>query len=216
MAKTKRRIKDDRPLSEKHPRLNLLLGWFMLISIVLGCVEILQYIAGSIVKLVTWVLNTVSKLDAVIIVALITGTISIIGIVLSSIVAKALEYRRTRREYLNKKREEPYGEFIDMIYKLQRNSKTGKSYTTEEMVEDMMSFSQKITLWGSPRVVNDWVKFKENALKGKDPLDNLFLTEQIMNDMRKDLGLPKTKKGNLLAFFVNDIKDAMRTPRKKS
>lgn len=27
-----------------------------------------------------------------------------------------------------------------------------------------------------------------------------------MNDMRKDLGLKRVKKGNLLGFFINDIK----------
>lgn len=63
-------------------------------------------------------------------------------------------------------------------------------------------------------MVNNWVKFKENALKGDAAFDNLLLTETIMNDMRKDLGLPRVKKGNLLAFFVNDIKDAMKKAKK--
>ena len=40
---------------------------------------------------------------------------------------------------------------------------------------------------------------------------NLLLLEDIMNEMRKDLGLRKTKKGNLLAFFVNDIKKAIKS-----
>ena len=31
-----------------------------------------------------------------------------------------------------------------------------------------------------------------------------------MNDMRKDLGLKKVKKGNLLGFFVNDIKSELK------
>jgi len=44
--------------------------------------------------------------------------------------------------------------------------------------------------------------------------ENLLLTEDIMNAMRKDLGLRKVKKGNLLAFFINDIKDAMKKVKK--
>ena len=40
--------------------------------------------------------------------------------------------------------------------------------------------------------------------------DNLFLMEDIMNEMRKDLGMKKVKKGNLLAFFVNDIKSILK------
>ena len=47
-------------------------------------------------------------------------------------------------------------------------------------------------------------------MKGNKGIDNLLITEQLMNDMRKDLGLPRVKKGNLLAFFINDIKDAMK------
>ena len=33
----------------------------------------------------------------------------------------------------------------------------------------------------------------------------MFIFEEITNEMRKDLGLKRVKKGNLLAFFVNDI-----------
>lgn len=35
-------------------------------------------------------------------------------------------------------------------------------------------------------------------------------TEEIMNEMRKDLGVKKVKKGNGLAFFVNDIKEVLK------
>lgn len=31
-----------------------------------------------------------------------------------------------------------------------------------------------------------------------------------MNEMRKDMGVKKTKKGKLLSFFVNDIENAMK------
>ena len=37
--------------------------------------------------------------------------------------------------------------------------------------------------------------------------------EAIMNEMRKDLGLKKVKKGNLLAFFVNDIKEVLKVKK---
>lgn len=61
-----------------------------------------------------------SKLDAVIIVALITGVVSIIGVIISSIFAKIVDYRKSRKEYLTQKREKPYGEFVEMIYKVQK------------------------------------------------------------------------------------------------
>ena len=51
-------------------------------------------------------------------------------------------------------------------------------------------------------IINGILKLTEIASN----LDNLFLMESIMNDMRKDLGLKRVKKGNLLGFFINDIK----------
>ena len=71
------------------------------------------------------------------------------------------------------------------------------------MLEDLSRFSRQITLWGSSKVVKKWVKFREN----------LFLMEEIMNEMRKDLGLKKVKKGNLLVFSVNDIKEVLKVKK---
>lgn len=178
----------------------------ILIYIVIRVVQYALEAAGGFLK---WMTQTLAKMDAVVIVALITGTISILGIILSSIVAKALDYKRARREYLTQKREKPYGDFVEMIYKLQNIKKPGADYPESEMIDDLTSFSKMITLWGSPKVVNDWVKFKENTLDCNG-IDKLLLTETIMNDMRKDLGMPRVKQGQLLAFFVNDIKDAIK------
>ncbi len=207
------KIENKRSFAEEHPKWNQAIGTIAALTLVVLAifivVKVIQYAIKAGASLLTWVSQTLPKMDAVVIVALITGAVSILGVVLSSIVAKAVEYRRTRREYLTQKREDPYSEFIEMVYKIQQSSKPGKEYPEEEMIKDLTRFSKKITLWGSPKVVNDWVKFKENALKSNGK-DNLFLTETIMNDMRKDLGMPRVKKGHLLAFFVNDIKDAMK------
>lgn len=63
-------------------------------------------------------LSELSKLDAVIVTALIAGAVSITGVVISTIVAKIIEFKKSRQEYLAQKREEPYGEFIEIVYKL--------------------------------------------------------------------------------------------------
>lgn len=54
------------------------------------------------------------------------------------------------------------------------------------------------------------MQFRENSSNSNVGTDNLFLLEEIMNEMRKDLGLKKVKKGNLLAFYVNDIKKYLK------
>ena len=77
---------------------------------------------------------------------------------------------------------------------------TGEMYYPDSIV----NLHKKI--WGSSKVINKWIQFRENGADPKKAKDNLFLMESIMNDMRKDLGLKRVKKGNLLGFFINDIK----------
>ena len=199
---------------QKHKKASTLIG----IVLIIAAVVLAIIIGWSIIKLIitgirrglNWMSSTASKLDAVVIVALITGCVSVLGVIISSIVAKALEFRRSRREYLAKKREAPYGEFVDMVYKVQQNSKKPDSYTEEQMQEDILKFSRQMTLWGSPRVVDKWIQFRENGANPELAQKNLFVIEDILNDMRKDLGQRRVKKGNLLGFFVNDIKEAMK------
>ncbi len=214
----KSRTTASKPFAERHPRWYSFIGILLLLVFIAGSIAVVNYavkmIGQAVRSFVSWISTIATTLDAVIIVALIAGAVSITGVIISSIVAKSLEYRKARREYLTQKREKPYGEFIDMVYKLQQDGKNGNKYTREEMVNDLMTFSKEITLWGSPSVVDKWVEFKENASKNADGLDNIWLTEEIMNAMRKDLGLRKVKKGNLLSFFINDIKDAMKKANK--
>lgn len=203
--------------SSRHPRLNMIVGLALVIIIGTICFVVAYYTflyLGRIINaLVDWVSNMASKMDAVVIVAFITGTVSIVGVIISSVVAKIIDYRKSRQDYLAKKREIPYGEFVEMIYKIQQNVKNSGSYTEEMMLEDLSRFSRQITLWGSSKVVQKWVKFRGNGAKPDAGTNNLFLMEEIMNEMRKDLGLKKVKKGNLLAFFVNDIKEVLKVKK---
>lgn len=206
---------DTATFAERHPRWNFMLGLLLLLLLFTASIFVVymtgKYIIVGVKLAIDWLASLASKLDAVVIVALITGSVSIIGVLISSVAAKRIEYKRKRQEYLAQKREEPYGQFVDMIYKIQQNSKKPNSYTESQMLEDLSQFSRQITLWGSSRVVNKWVKFRENGSNPALAQKNLLLMEEIMNEMRKDLGLKRVKKGNLLAFFVNDIKSALKT-----
>jgi len=210
--------KDTRPFAERHPKWNLAIGVIILLALagLAGYVafEILYYIGLGLYKIVVLISSIASKLDAVVIVSLITGTVSIISVIISSIISKSLDHKKAKREYLAQKREEPYGEFVDVVYRIQQNVNKPNSYTNDQMIADISRFSKQITLWGSPKVVNMWVKFKENGANPNTAQENLFVLEDIMNEMRKDLGLRKVKKGNLLSFFIKDIKDTMQKVKK--
>ena len=187
--------------AEKHPKLNTFLGLLILLFFVAVVILILFYA----IKYGIILLKGLAKFDAVVIVAIITGGVSITGVIISSIVGKSLEYKKSRNEYLTQKREEPYGEFVEMIYKVQSNSKNPGSYSEQDMIKDISKFSKQITLWGSPKVAKKWNEFRKNGANPENATQNLFLTEEIMNEMRKDLGVKKLNKGGLLGFFVNDI-----------
>ena len=78
------------------------------------------------------------------------------------------------------------------------------------MLKDIDDFSQGLTLWGSKNVVEKYNLFREKANNPKNQENNLFILEEIMNEMRKDIGTHKVKKGNLLGFVINDIKEYLK------
>lgn len=185
--------------AQKHPKINLIIGLALLIVIAWLVFIVIEWLFGKLGLL----LSKLGKMDAVVITAIIAGAVSITGVVISSIVAKTLEFKKSRQEYLAQKREEPYGEFIEMVYKLTLN-KDNNHYKQENMVRDLSSFSRKITLWGSKDVVKKWVQFRKNAANPEGAMRNLLLIDDIMNAMRKDLGVKSVDQKELLDFFIND------------
>ncbi len=209
--------KDLRPFSEKHPRWNVFIGLLMFLGMITAGIAIVYYVIQLLIyvvkDLVNWVSTISSTMDAVVIVALITGAVSITGVIISSIVAKSIEYKKARRNYLSQKREKPYNDFVAMYYKILMSKKLGEKYSQDEMLKDMTAFSQELTLWGSNKVVKLWVNYRTKAaqLQGTD---NLIEFEKILYEIRKDLGFRKMKTGTLLKFFVNDFDEAIKKIKK--
>ena len=213
----KGKITDTRPFSERHPRWNFFIGLLLFFGMIAGAIAIVYYaikfISHIVSSFVDWISTVASTLDAVVIVALITGAVSIVGVIISSIVAKSLEYRKARREYLAQKREKPYSDFVAMYYKILMSKKLGEEYSQEEMLKDMTAFSQELTLWGSNKVVRLWVDYRTKATQ-LNGVDNLFQYEKILYEIRKDMGFRKMKKGTLLKFVVNDLDESLKKLKK--
>ena len=191
----------------------------------LGVVALLLFMAYLLIKNIGILIirgiekigNITSSMDSVVIVALITGGISIVTVVISSIVSKLIEYKQITKRYLYEKREKPYSEFISMVYKLQMSQKNGREeYTQTQMIDDISNFSQALTLWGSSRVIKKWIKFREIIQENSAGTENLFMLEEIVFEIRKDMGQKRKglKQGDLLSFFVNDIKNHL--PKNKN
>lgn len=197
---------------------DIILGIVLLVIMGYISVWLLGILLDCIANFIDRFNQVTSNIDAVVIVALITGSVSILGVVISSIVSKVIEYRQNTKRYLYEKREQPYVEFIEMVYKLQENVKKNRKYTEKEMLEDVFSFSKKLILWGSNDVIRKWLNFREiSQIENRNPMDNIFMLEEIIFEIRKDMGQKKggLKQGDILVFFVNDIKEHISTHKKK-
>lgn len=191
--------------STKNNRvLNCLLLILMLINVYFIGVFLKENLPIFFTIIIDYLRTMTSSLDAVILVALITSTITL----LNSFYSRYSDNKNKRKEYLNTKREGPYSDFIELINKVTQQGKSGFNYSDEDMLKDVSSFNSKLILWGSPNVVKKWNDFRkqssENSVEGNTK-DTLILIEDVMNEMRKDLGVKKVKKGNILSIFINDI-----------
>ena len=108
---------------------DIILGIVLIAIIGYIIVWLLGILLGYVGNFIDRLNQVTSNMDAVVIVALITGSVSILGVVISSVVSKIIEYRQNTKRYLYGKKEEPYSEFIEMVYKIQKNVKEPQKYT---------------------------------------------------------------------------------------
>ncbi|MGZ9806075.1 hypothetical protein [Streptococcus sp. V869] len=191
---------------------NKVLNYFLLLLMILNIYFVGKYIIEKtpifVDSIIKYLQNMTTSLDAVILVALITGSISL----LNSFYSRYSDNKTKRREYLSAKREKPYAEFIELVYKITQNGRNGFTYSQKDMINDISSFNSKLSLWGSPKVVKKWNAFRKSSLeiKSKSDTELLILMEEVMNEMRKDLGVKSVGQGNLLSFFINDIENVIK------
>ena len=110
------------PFAQRHPRINFVIGLALLVILVFVAILLIWLIfsclGNGIEHLVDFLKKFVSTTDKVIIVAMITGMVSIIGVVFTSVIAKVIEYQYNVKKYLYDKREILYEQFISIIYKM--------------------------------------------------------------------------------------------------
>ena len=197
----------------KYKKLNIILALLVLINLIFAVVFLYEFVPIFIRGIVTYLQNMTSSLDAVVLVALITGTITL----LNSFYSRYSDQKNKKREYLASKREGPYSDLFTMIQKISRNGKNGFVYPRDDMLKDINEFNSKLSLWGSPRVVKKWIEFRRKSLEGNEQLKGdelLKAVEDVMNEMRKDLGSKSTKKGELLSIFLNDAENLLEKRKK--
>lgn len=210
-------VEEKVPFAKRHSRINFLIGLVLLVMLVFVAILLIWLIfsclGNGIDHLVDFLKRFVSTTDKVIIVAMITGVVSIVGVVFTSIIAKIIDYRYNVKKYLYDKREVPYEQFISIIYTIMEDTKKpeNKQMTESDKFRMMSNFSKGLTLWGSNKVVKKWLRYRKASLKGISPENSLLLLEDIIYEIRKDVGQRKRLgKGDMLSIFINDIEEIIK------
>lgn len=165
--------------------------------------DIINFVSGSIAVL----LSTLSTLDVAIVVALITGCVSMVTVIGGGIANNYLAYRQRNSEYLREHRAQAYEKLIEIVYKMLMKSKNKEQYGADEMLSDMNDFNQSLTLWGFFKVIHLWDEWRL-ATVGKQPSASelLFAMEKVLIQLRRDMGQGRgLKKDDLLKLFINDV-----------
>ncbi|MDE5909632.1 MAG: hypothetical protein K2H52_12960 [Lachnospiraceae bacterium] len=205
------------PFTQRHPRINFMIGLVLVVVVVFIIIWLIWFVfsclGSGIEHLVSFLKKFVSTTDKVIIVAMITGMVSIVGVVFTSVIAKIIDYRYNVKKYLYDKREKPYEQFISIIYTVMEDTKKplDEQMTEFEKTKMMSEFSKGLTLWGSNRVVKKWLKYRKASLENMSPESSLLLLEDIIYEIRKDVGQrKKLGKGDMLSIFINDTEKIIK------
>ena len=180
-----------------NKKLNIFTVILLMIFIILLLMLVYKYIPIGL----RYLSEKVSKLEAIVIVAFITGTLTFS----TTVISKISDYKQEKSKFLMNKREASYAKFISIVCKSLLDGKTGFEYSKDEMIGDLNEISGELTLWGSKKVVNKFIEFRNESANNNTPKNLLFNLEDIINEMRKDLGVGKTDKGKLLSIFINDM-----------
>ena len=130
--------------------------------------------------------KSLSALDSTVIVALVTGTATVVAYISNSVVNN----RMKRDEYLRLHREAPYMQLISMFCDFQAQTKLGHELTQEELMGIFNKFTKELTLWGSSEAINAWGNWRIAPSKGSiDSIKVLFGMEKVLMQLRRDMGL---------------------------
>lgn len=155
-------------------------------------------------------------------VAIITGFLSIVAI----IIQRVWEKRYNKEQELRNKKLPVYQKMINEFSLFFYNDPSLKTKEEQEkfqenkinkLVKFVADNNGELITWASDEVLKEWSLYRKIALSKEDQgMKLMFQTEKLFYAIRKDLG-HKNKNlltGDILRFFVNDIDEVMEKTNK--
>lgn len=141
-----------------------------------------------------------------------TAVIGLFGIVLVPVITyfttRSQERRRARDDAIREERTAFYNTAIHGMIRMFNIDKTQQPTTADDMQKFLADITPKFVLFASRGAVLAWNHFREVAGRVSPNERNLlFAFENVLREMRKDLGheVPARANLELLKLFVNDI-----------
>ena len=152
----------------------------------------------------------INKDNANVFVALIAGTVTIIGY----FITRYLERKKLIEQQIRDQKLPTYEEFLDFIFTLFKNTKSNKKTDDKEFEEFFWNFNKKAILWLSDRSLKSYSRWRDQIVifsekkdrNKEDGAEMLIALEQLLLDFRKDIGHKNKdfETGNILSVFIND------------
>lgn len=155
----------------------------------------------------------VPKTNPNIIVALIAGTVTVLGY----FITRYFERKRIIEQQIREQKLPVYEEFITFLFNVILGVKKGNHVTEQEMENFMIAFNKKSIIWLSDESLLAYLKWKSTSnLKNKDDmkevLHSFYALEEMFLEFRKDIGHSNKglKQGDLLSLFINDLEELQK------
>lgn len=187
---------------------DIILGLIVIIILLAAAGGVLYLLVTRLGPLLTSFFSSLSSLDSAVIVALITGMISIISFVGGNLVSSMMK----KKEYLREHRESPYMKLISIVYEMQGSVRDGKTLSKKRLNELIDQFNRELTLWGSSEAIRLWGNWRTSTAAGhSEPLDMLLGMEKVLVQLRKDMGIRgRLSKGDILRLTINDFDEVLK------
>lgn len=134
-------------------------------------------------------------IDAVVLVALITG----FGTIAAQVISKYLEINSVKKRELTEKRKASYMKLLQII---SNRVNTSSNYDKKQLAQDIEDYSEFIILYGSRNVIYKWYEYQNVVLSQESDVSVRLATVNLMNALRKDMGLEYIDKKDELYHLI--------------
>ncbi|MDX8044763.1 hypothetical protein SH601_02085 [Gracilibacillus sp. S3-1-1] len=177
---------------------------------ILGFLMIIAFLYGG-YKLVVWVVSTIQPQVAA---TILTGAFTILLTSASILVSRSYESKSKIKEENRLKKIPIYNRFLEFMLGVLASE---GDVSTKEVQGFSKEFNHNLLIWGSKDVVKKYGLWRTRLVRNanqpeetkEDPIEGLYEFEQLIIEIRKDLGHKdkNVERGDLLRVFLNDLDD---------